>query len=251
MLVAQVSAQQAVSVPSEAEKALRLRVEQFYQLQMDKKYRAAEAFVAEDTKDWYFASRKTELQGFTVQKVEMLEGSNRAKVSVKTKSSMMMIGVGRLPIEVPVDTTWKIESGEWVWYVDTKAPLPTPFGNMNTGVAAEGTTPPDVKSIVAAVDVTAFQHQVTIDKNAVTLTAKEPSATVTVTNGMPGYVNVTLEPGRISGITAQLDRERVGAGEKALISIQRAGSEQNRSEGTIRVSVAPLGVTLDVQVQSK
>ena len=95
---------------------------------MDKKFRQAEAFVAEDTKDLYFAGKKPELHGFTVQKVELLENNTKAKVTVKTKSSMMMMGVGRLPFEMPTETLWKVENGSWVWYVDSKAPLQTPFG---------------------------------------------------------------------------------------------------------------------------
>ena len=48
-------AQQPSPATAEAEAALRARAEQFFQLQVDKKYRPAEAMVAEDTPvyvDW-------------------------------------------------------------------------------------------------------------------------------------------------------------------------------------------------------
>ena len=50
-------AQQSSPEAVAAEKALRERVQQFYQLQQDKKYRDAEAIVADDTKDSYYAAR--------------------------------------------------------------------------------------------------------------------------------------------------------------------------------------------------
>ena len=38
--------------------------EQFLQLEVDKKYRQAETFVAEDTKDYYYDNGKPEINAF-------------------------------------------------------------------------------------------------------------------------------------------------------------------------------------------
>src|ERR1035438_5497206 len=90
-----VCAQQAD--PADAEKALSERVREFYQLQVDKKYRQSEVYIAADTKDLFYASGKPDLAGFSIAKVVMLEGGTKAEVTVKGKVSMFVLGQGMVP----------------------------------------------------------------------------------------------------------------------------------------------------------
>ncbi|MDE3197914.1 MAG: hypothetical protein KGN84_16315, partial [Acidobacteriota bacterium] len=85
-------AQQASPAAAEAEKALRDRVQQFYQLQVDKKYRQAEAIVADDTKDLYYEMGKPDIIAFSLGTVELLDGGMKANVLVKAKLRLLMAG---------------------------------------------------------------------------------------------------------------------------------------------------------------
>src|SRR5437879_6149024 len=93
----------------DAEKNLRQRVEEFYQLQQDNKFRQAEALVAEDSKDLYYNARKTEVRGFRVEKIELTDSSH-AKVTVKAK--VVMLFAGAQIVEMASEGTWKLDNGQ-------------------------------------------------------------------------------------------------------------------------------------------
>ena len=82
-------AQQPSPEAAAAEAALRARVEQFFQLQVAKKYRQAEALVAEDSKDSYYEANKYNIKSFRIDKVEFLEGGTHARVTIKAKVTVM------------------------------------------------------------------------------------------------------------------------------------------------------------------
>ena len=50
-------------------------MQKFYQLQQDKKFREAEVFVADDTKDLYYNGKKPDIKGFSIEKVQLLPGN--------------------------------------------------------------------------------------------------------------------------------------------------------------------------------
>ena len=208
------SAQQPSPEAAAAEAALRARVEQFYKLQVDKKFRQADAFVAEDTKDIYFGAKKPELVAVSIMKVEMLEGNTKARVTIKSKSMMTMIGVGRMPIEIPAVTLWKIENGQWMWYLDPQAPFQTPFGGVQPpGEIKPGATP-DFSAMMKSMPATpaALLDQVQLDQNSLVLTAEQPVATASITNNMPGFVEVTIEQPKNSGVAVEIDHARIESG---------------------------------------
>ena len=233
-----------------AEKALRARAEQFYQLEVEKKFRQADAFVAEETKDLYFNSAKPNIQSFSLGKIELSDGNTKARVTVKAKSTVMMIGAGELPLETSAVALWKIEKGKWVWYVDPHAPIETPFGKMSfPGSSNPSIATPNAAAAFGKVpDLDAIKQQVAIDRTSLVLTRDKPSDTVTITNSMPGFVEVSLTPSKIQGVEATLETGHVGAGEKAVVHIRSTGS--SRADGNIHLSVEPLGVEYDVHVQA-
>jgi hypothetical protein len=55
--------------PRQTDQALRSRVKEFYDLLMAHKARAAEALVAEDTKDYYYDSQKPEIKSFAIETI--------------------------------------------------------------------------------------------------------------------------------------------------------------------------------------
>src|SRR4051795_5429639 len=79
---------------TKAEKALRARAQQFFQLETDKKYREGEALVATDSKDEYYNGGKYNIKAFTIQKVEFLDKNKRAKVTINAKVTLLMPQAG-------------------------------------------------------------------------------------------------------------------------------------------------------------
>jgi hypothetical protein len=232
------------------EEALRARVQQFYQLQVDKKYRQAEALVAEDTKDWFYNSAKGNLLGFTIQKVDLKDNNTRAEVTIKAKSTMLMMGRGMMPYEMPAVSTWKVENGQWMWYLDPAVATRSPFGQLRTtpgGATPSG--PPVLPGIVKIPDVSALERQVQIDRKSIVLTDAEPVQTATISNGMPGFVDVTMHSDKIAGVSVELDKSHIAAGGKGVIRFQKTGD--GAAKGAVHVEVSPLGTIFDIQVEKK
>jgi hypothetical protein len=239
---------QEAAPAAEAEKALRARVDQFYALQVQKKFRPAEAFVAEDTKDFYYDSHKTDLQSFSVTGVELLDDNTRAKVTVKARTMMMIMGAGRLPLDAMSVTLWKIENGQWVWYVDQTVKQ-TPFGAIRPADGASpGTEKPNLAAMIKAPDIARLQSQVKIDRTSIVVTASEPVQSVTITNGMPGFVDVALGPERVAGVSVELDKTHLAAGEKASVRFRRTAAEA--AEGAVHISVSPLNKQFEIHVRA-
>src|SRR4051812_48984270 len=113
-LAATAWAQQAPQPAQAATEALRDRVQQYYQLMEDKKYRQAEGMVAEESKEDYYVGRKPDLKGFEVMSLDLTD-EHTAKVTVRAKIMMLMPGAGAQIFDMPSPTYWKIEQGVWCW----------------------------------------------------------------------------------------------------------------------------------------
>ena len=117
--------------PPDVDQALRARITGFYQAHVDRKLiRKADQYVAEDTKDFFFEANKPTYLEFEIDKIIYSENFTRAKAIVKAKMTVPMPGFGDHPMVLPVPGDWKIENGEWCWYVDQKIGRDTPFGRL-------------------------------------------------------------------------------------------------------------------------
>ena len=56
--------------PAEVDQALRGRVNEFYTMMKNKDYRKAEGWIADDTKDYYYAGPKPDIRSFELLSVE-------------------------------------------------------------------------------------------------------------------------------------------------------------------------------------
>lgn len=243
-------AQQPSPQAARAEAALHARAEQFFQLQVDKKYRQAEALVAEDSKDDYYNGNKYNIKGFTVQRIQLLDKNTRANVTITAKVTLLMPGAGGVDFDAPITSPWKIENGKWVWYVDHSAAVQTPFGKMTTGANASTDGKPDqLNAGVKPPDPSTLQKLVKVDRTAITLTPNGQPETVTVSNELPGGVNLVLDCSQIAGLSCELEKNHLEAGEKTLIRY-RANSE-TRKMGVARLLISPVAIELEMQVQVK
>jgi hypothetical protein len=238
-------AQQPSPASAEAEAALRARVEKFYQLQVDKKFRQAEELVAEESKDAYYNGSKLNIKGFSIQQIEWLDNNSRARVSVKGKVVVSTV-VGTQEFEMPALTSWKLESGQWFWYIDPELASRSPFGKITNRSAntAPGTPAPAPPTI----DVATLMTQVTVDSTSVILNPSNPARTVTVSNNLPGPVTLELNSPTLEGVSIEMEKSELKGGEKRAIQFRLAGDA--KSSGIVRLVVSPLNKVFQIQVHS-
>jgi hypothetical protein len=231
--------------PAEVDQALRARITQFYQYLVDGKYRQAEALVAEDTKDLFYDNAKPKYQGFEIQHIEYADNYTRAQVTVQVQQVIFMGEIGNMNVKLGSSGSWKVENGQWCWYVDPHAPLATPWGKVETETAAPGAapTPPPFKMPTLQDALRDLYSQVKADKQSLTLKPGEPQE-VTITNGAPGPINLSLYSST-TGVEVKIDRTQLKAGEKAIVTFRASDTARN---GTLNIQVDQTNQIIPIQV---
>ncbi len=238
--------------PPEVDQALRARVNEFFGYAVTGEFRKAEALVAEDTKDYYFAREKNRFKSFTIGKIEYSDNFTRATVMVNAKH---MVQIGQFPvtlIEQPISTTWKIEGGKWMWYVDAASEPATPMGPSapQSGTSAQGKLP-DLSPEAMKSRTQAILKQSSVDKSAVSLDAsRESSEQVIFHNGQQGgvmvYVNVASA---VDGFTAKIAKNALKGGEDVPIVLHYVpGKQPPPKQVTVDVIDQPFGQTFPIVV---
>jgi hypothetical protein len=138
--------------PPDVEEALRARITAFYQAHVDRKFRQADDYVAKDTKDFYYEANKPGYLAFEIGKIVYSDNFTKARAIVNCKISFPLPGFGDGPVMAPVPSTWKVEDGQWYWYVDQTVGRESPFGTLPpaAGAPAAGTLPGGFPSLAAA-----------------------------------------------------------------------------------------------------
>jgi hypothetical protein len=233
-------AQQPSPETAAAEATLRARAQQFFDLQVAKKYRQAESMVADESKDAYYNGNRLNIGNYTIEKVELSDGNTKAAVTIKSKVTLMAPVVGQFEMDAMPKTQWKLQNGEWVYFIDPDAALETPFGKLNPGKGTAGDSDSPSRPTLASI-----MQAVQLDKKSVAM-APGQSATVKVSNSLPGPVDVRLEKFSMRGVSASLDKQHLEGGETASVTI--TASEKALGSETIFVDVSPLGTHLPVQI---
>jgi hypothetical protein len=232
--------------PADVDQALRARITAFYDLHVKGEFRKAEALVAEDTKDLYYSSNKTQYVSYEIGRIDYSDNFTRAKVTVLTEQYIMLPGFMGKPIKIPIPSTWKVVDGTWYWYVDPESLHMTPFGKLSPGPApGSASATKSIPEIPTTVPDFIFKL-VKADKESVALQAGE-SGQVTITNGAPGVMNISLT-GSVPGVEVKLDRTVLKAGENAVLTV-RAGD--NAQSGVLSIQVAQTNQVIPIQVTIK
>jgi len=231
---------------AEAEAALRDRVAQFYQLQVDKKFRQVEDLVAEDTKDDYYNGAKPNIKGFSIQQIELLDDNKRARVTIKAKATLRVPQLAAQEFEMPAVTSWKIENGQWVWYIDRDLATQTPFGPIKTpsGTANGPVDQPPRPQM----NLETLMSLVTVDRTSVSLSASNPVETVTVSNNMPGSITLELTDPQLAGISVELEKADLKPGEKSAVRFRLTG--EAKGSRVVHLAASPLNKVFEIQVSS-
>jgi hypothetical protein len=234
-------AQQVSPATSEAEKAVRARAEKFLQLEQDKNFRGAWALVADDTQDYFFNAGRPDIQSFTVDKIELSDNNTYARVTYKFKSMFRAAGMAGQVFELAGVSTWKIDNGEWYWYVD-QAAVDTPFGRVSTIKGASGNHP----ALPAIPDLATLQNQISVDRTSVTLSEAEPVQSVKVSNGMAGLIGLEVSSGKIEGVSVEVEKNQIKVGETAAVRFHLTG--KSKASGIVTITCSPLGKAFDIHV---
>jgi hypothetical protein len=213
--------------PAGVDEALRARITAFYQHHVKQEFRLAEALVAEDTKDFFYRNNKPQYLSFEIRQIDYSKDFTRAKAIMVCEQYFMMPGFMDKPIKAPVPSTWKLENGQWFWYVDKDELSKTPFGKMKPGAGAPGGGLP---TLPAGPDFAL--GKVRADRNGVSLKPGE-SAVVKFTNNASGYMTLKVT-NTARGVEAAFDEPLVKPGGEAVLTIS-AGKQT--ASGTIDVQV--------------
>jgi hypothetical protein len=88
---------------------------------------------------------------------------------------------------------------------------------------------------------------VKIDRDSVNLSLAESSQAVTVSNNLPGGVDLELQAGKIPGLSAELEKKHLEAGEKTVIHFRATGDD--KAAGVVHLMVSPVATQLDIRVK--
>jgi hypothetical protein len=185
------------SAPPEEEAALRARVNGFYSLFQQGKYRQAEGFVVEESRDLFYNAPKARIYGYEIKNLEFNSDLNEARVLVTVET---MTPMSAQPIKQPLQSEWNRVEGEW--YMSLKAvpagqAYQTPAGPMHFPEGGSsppaGFKPPNLGSMQTMYEVDTRNLEFPTDaKEAVThiVTVKnkfqEPLTIEPLTRNFPG-----------------------------------------------------------------
>lgn len=236
--------------PPEVDAALRARINQFYQAHVDGKYRLADAVVAEESKDAFFAAAKPRYLGFEIIRINYSDDFTKADAVISCDSDWYIQGK-KMKVKLPSTTKWKMIDGQWYWYVlPVASERQTPFGTMHYNAGAEK-APEPVPALPGDPKVLAQRilEQVKTDKKELLLSSYEPSkGEVKITNGMQGTISLRADiDGKFPGLTFSLDNSEVKAGGSATLTISYEPRDRiAKPTLTARVYVEPTGQVLPV-----
>lgn len=228
----------SATVPRKTEAALRARVDEFYGLIINHKTRAAEALVAEDSKDYYYDSQKPAIESFEIGKINYGPGFKTADVSIEAKMHMMFPGVGPQTVPMKFPSTWKLENGKWCWYVDKSRIMESPFGQLRTGSGGAEEKPIVTPDMLAA-SVRADRNQISLNTNG------QQIATINFTNSLPGPI--TLHAPEAPGVKIEIANTTVPAGKSTVVTF-RVDTEHSSKPATLTFTVDPTGQKIPIQV---
>jgi hypothetical protein len=246
LTVAVVPAQEKTAPPPELDAALRDRVQKFFQAHVEGKFRAADQYVAEESKDAFFAADKPRYLSFEIASITYSEQFTRATATVLCEQNMTMPIGGTIKMKLSRLSLWKLIDGQWFWYIPSSDGVATPFGIMRPGPEAAAPPAPDITKGPTVADV---MNMVQADRTEVTLSAQQSSADVALTNRMSGHVTLLIASPPLAGLETRFDRTDLGPNETARLTIRTTAKPAGpRPPLRVEVRVDPAGQIIPIQV---
>jgi hypothetical protein len=239
------------SAPPDVEKALRERVSAFYQCYVDGKFRQAEQFVSEDTKDLHYQQEKNKIRSHRILKIVFDDSFKKARVATIVGTTVGLRGI-RHDVEAPMSSTWRLEDGKWMYYFNPNEGVDTPVGRMRPGPMGENNVNPNNRLPIgeAIKNPGAIFRQMKVSKNSVLLKSYEDSTdAITIENNMPGPLSVDFSGESLPGLTWAFDRKELKQGEKAVLTFTyKAPDKRAKPTLTGALRLEPFAQSIPVSI---
>jgi hypothetical protein len=236
--------------PQDVDDALRARIKQFYDYQVEGKARRCEALVAEESQDDFYDMAKLQINSYTVTNIDYFDNFTKAKAIITADRPLLFPGVGAKVMPQPFASYWKQVKGVWFWYYNKDESLRTPFGLASPGAKSGGATAnmPDVTDPAKMIEQ--LQAALKIDRTRIDLEGDKPQ-TIKVTSTLPGLVTLSVDsplmPIAKLGIIATLDKKELKGNETATLTL-RADSNANPGHYPLQITVQPTQQVLSFTV---
>jgi hypothetical protein len=250
---------QVPKVPEKVDKALRARVNEFFNYHVEGATNLHKAMdmVADDTKEEYFASGKMTLKSFKIDDIKYSDKFDKATVTC-TITRNWQIRLQDNVVTLPMVTTWKVEHGKWVWYhdrngqewltmmgpSDLKAIRPNKDGSVNVPKI-------NADTVMAAAQNILKEQNTSLDKLIVNLSLDRPnSGKVPFKNGAPGQVKLELTPmDPVPGLSITLDKMDLQAGETGYVLVDfKPTDKEPPSVVYAHVTIVPFVATAEITI---
>jgi hypothetical protein len=261
------------AAPAGVDAALRARVTEFLQFSVDKNFRKAFDYVAEESKDTYFAVGKADVVKFNIVSTKYSADFSHATVRVDVTQNQV-INVEKYAMPAQWSTTWKTEEGKWVYYLDVSKQQLTPMtgllGNPRPTELIHQDADGTVKLPEKIGDPAVMQAQMQtilalgkIDKSDVSLSLSKASEDrIVFHNGTTGFLSLALySVPKIPGLSATIEKQEVGPNQDSIVLFKyvpptekaAAGAEELPAPGTFVATLAmePLTRNMPITVNFK
>lgn len=231
--------------PPEAEEKLRARVIQFYSLYQQAKFRQAEALVAEESRDLYYAMQKAPIRSFQLEQITWDDDYKTATVLVACLSATPRTAAEG--IWVPVNSRWRLDNGEW--YMVIKPRTTTPFGPMKFEDPRNIKPQPFQRPTVEMLQANAFEvapKKLEFPANA----TESVTRRATIQNNMAGVLTVDVGDPKLPGLAVVLADRNILPKTAALLEITYNPSVAKLSGvKEVRLTLQPVNQEVVIELQ--
>ncbi|MFY4730524.1 hypothetical protein [Nitrospira sp. BLG_2] len=248
----------------EVESALRARITEFYQAHVDGKFRQAEQVVHEGSREVFYSAEKTKFESFKIVSINYEEDYTKAKVLVEVPWELVMPGFGRVnKVPRPVGSLWKLDKGQWWWYVEPYDPckgIMTPWGVMHKQECKDGKPLGPVTGAPGGIplgdlmksgpSIKEIQTSLKASADSMTLSSDKASdGQVLLTNHFQGPVTLQYSIDQMPGIELVVDKDKLEPGESATLTVKhKPTSPTHKPDIFCRVRVQPTAQLLELRV---
>jgi hypothetical protein len=233
--------------PPDVDAALRERINKFFQAHVDGKFRMADEYVAEDSKDFFYAMEKPRYLKVHGTKIEYSDNFTKAKVNTMVEAEWRIARMGAMLVKPLIPTSWKLENGQWYWYRNDPKRVETPFGVANIPDDLETQRSARVAS-QRHMTVGEVLNQVVINKTQFYLSSYQDSEDeIVITNKLPGQVTVELRGTAIPYLTVSPLKKSLQGGESVKVKFTyKPLTKSPKSTSIVTVHVDPTNQDIPV-----
>jgi hypothetical protein len=173
--------------------------------------------VCEASKDAYYSSPKMKPLGAEVSKVMLQQDGKSARVVTLVENEYAIPFAQQKSVrKMPAVTFWKLENGQWCYYLEPPAPKPPPGGLIPPSM--NGPTP---MGGVGVADLPKLVHSVTTSKQQFDIPAgADGKDEMVITNGLNGAVKLVFGCRKIPGLECKSDKEVIGYAQQAKATVE-------------------------------